>query len=112
MVAQTVDLKECIDQVYTTLSSCRKNIRSRALLRNQTILQLIISNKTRCSGKCLILEKFCQIYESLKSVAESDTPNVPMNLSPNFRDSMSRYSVQLKEIDHVNKYLQKSNRSL
>ena len=35
-----------------------------------------------------------------------------MSLSTNFRDSVSHYSIQLKEIGHMAKYLQKSNRSL
>ena len=112
MVDNDSTLKDCIDSVHRTMTDCRSKLRNRAMLRNLTTLSPIVENKTRWSGKYMMITRFCRIYDSLRTVAENEQSTVAMNLSSGFKNTASRLSKQLGEIDLVTKYLQKEHISL
>lgn len=58
MVLSDQKLRACIDSVHKTMAYCRSRLRNRAILRNITTLVLVFENKTRCSGKFLMPQRF------------------------------------------------------
>ena len=85
-------MKLCIEQVFENFSSCRNNLRNRALLRNFKNLQPIVSNKARLSEKWLILQRFSEIYQPLRAVAESESSTLTMKFTPEFKDMVSKFA--------------------
>lgn len=77
--------------------------------RNITALWSIVYNNTRWSGKCYLLRQFCRIYDPLRTVAKSEGSPVTINLISTFKTEVSRFAIQLAEIDSVAKYLQTEN---
>ncbi len=112
MITLNLSLKNCIDTIYHIMKSCRYKLCHRAMLRNLTKLEPIVSNKTGLSGKWLLLERFCRIFDSLRNVLLSQEPQIGNVLNPGFKTNAAKYLNQLEQIDRVTKYLQFESRSL
>lgn len=112
MVQADQNLKSCLELVHTTMTDVRGKLRNRAMLRNLTSLCPVVENKTRWSGKCHMLRRFCVIYDHLRAVCEQENATVSMNLTPSFKANVKRLSDQLDEIDSVTKFLQTEHLSL
>ncbi len=94
------------------MKSCGCKLRHRAMLRNLTKLEPIVSNKTRWSGKCLLVERFCRIFDSLRNVLLSRELQIGNVLNPEFKTNAAKFLNHFKQIDRVTKYLQFESRSL
>ncbi len=105
-------IEKCIESVNNTMTDCSTKIRNRALLQNLTSLAPVTENKTRWSGKYLMLKRFNSIYDQLRNVAEDERSTVAMNLAPQFKADTLRYCKMLCQLDEVTKFLQSENISL
>lgn len=112
MVAADTRLKDCIESVHTTMVHCKSRIKNRAMLRNLTALSPIIEGKTCWSGKYLMLSRFVRIYDSIRSVAENEHPEVAMDMTSEYKSKVSSFAHILGQIDGVTRYLQNKHLSL
>lgn len=106
------ELKSCFQSVHSTMTEVRSRLENLAILRNLTTLCPIVDNKTRWSGKCYMLRRFCRIYDNFQAVSESESSTVSLNLTTAFKAEVTRFSAQLSEIDTVIKLLQTNKFSL
>lgn len=112
MVESDKDLESCLKSVHDTMMDVRGGLRNRAMLRNLTALCPIVDSKTRWSGKCNMLQRFCRVYDDLKAVAKHESSSIVMDLTTAFKANVTRFSEQLAEINFVTKLLQTKNLSL
>ncbi len=85
MITLDLTLKTCMDTICDTMKFCECKLCHRALLRKLATLEPILSNKTRWSRKCLLLERFCRIFDSLRNVLLSQEPKIGNVLNPEFK---------------------------
>jgi hypothetical protein len=107
MVANTIQLKNVIENVHAVMLSAKRKLKNAALLRNLTNLKPVIHNKTRWSGKHFMLTRFLRIRDELIEVADNEeSVELDINTSAQFLAKVKKNHGHLKEINAVTVFMQ------
>ena len=112
MVNNHQDLKETLETVNRTMKACKTKHKIGAYLRNLTYLRPITMNKTRWSGKIIMLKRFIRMHSDLKLCLIGGEEVFEMDTSNGFKAKVQMYIKVLEKIDKVTVCLQKRNLSL
>jgi hypothetical protein len=102
MVQNHQQLSNAIDAVHEMMLAAKQKPKNAALLRNLTGLKPAIHNKTRWSGKRMMLKRWVATRDELIEVASSDeSVDVTINTAENFKARVEKFTRQMREINVV-----------
>ena len=96
-----------VKSVYQTMKSA-KTLKNGAILRNLSDYTGITPNKTRWSGKFLMLKRFFQIKYDLITACEHEKSHINIDTTIRFESKVYKYYKMLQEIDVITNRLRNS----
>eukprot|EP00171_Calliarthron_tuberculosum_P003890 IDg3890t1 len=112
MVRADASLENTIKSVQETMTTCKRRLTNRAILRNLTDLAPVSPNQTRWSGLKTMLCRFVEIHDDIIRAADMDGATISINRSIPFTHRAEKFAKMLTEIDTVTQELQKRHLSL
>ena len=112
MIENTADLVTTLDKVHTTMRACKTKYKIGAYLINITDLRPITMNKTRWSGKIIMLKRFIKIHSELKLCLIDGIEIFELDVTNLFKAKVEMYIKMLEKIDKVTVRLQEKNLTL
>lgn len=108
MISSDQILSSILSSIHNTMVDCKSKIKNRVVLRNLTVLNPLLYNDTRWSGKYLMLKRFLQFRDQVIEASNSELTNIRVSSSEIFKSRVEKYCNQLQEIQTVTEELQKN----
>lgn len=79
MIDDVVDLNRVVKSIHKTMKAAKWRLKNPAMLRNITTLRPLLTNATRWSGKCNMVNRFVRTRPQLITVSNEESCELPID---------------------------------